>query len=86
MGIAICRALVVVLLSVPALFGAKLSVTVFDEKTGEPVTGLTARDFAVTDGNQTHTLEGPEPAKDQLPVMQIDDASFICAITPSDLG
>ena len=83
MGIAICRALVVVLLSVPALFGAKLSVTVFDEKTGEPVKGLTARDFAVTDGNLTLTVEGAEPAKDLLDVMLIVDASFISdAIRP----
>jgi hypothetical protein len=60
MKTAICRVLILLLSVAPALFGAKLSVTVFDEKTGEPVTGLTAADFAVTDGDLTLTVESAE--------------------------
>lgn len=73
-----------VLLSVaPTLFGAKLSVTVFDEKTGEPVKGLTAADFAVTDGNLSLTVESAEPSKGLLDVMLVVDASFLSdAIRP----
>ncbi|MDA0205891.1 MAG: hypothetical protein O3A53_03770 [Acidobacteria bacterium] len=83
MRIAIGRVLVLALLVVPALFGAKLSVTVFDEKTGEPVKGLTAADFAVTDGDLTLTVESAEPAKDLLDVMLLVDSSFISdAIRP----
>ena len=67
----------------PVLFGAKLSVTVFDEKTGEPVKGLTAADFAVTDGDLSLTVESAEPAKDLLDIMLVVDSSFISdAIRP----
>jgi hypothetical protein len=69
------------------VFGAKLSVTVFNEKTGEPVKGLTAADFAVTDGNLSLTVESAEPAKDLLDVMLVVDASFISdAIRPGEGG
>jgi hypothetical protein len=79
----ICRVLILLLSVAPVLFGAKLSVTVFDEKTGEPVKGLTAADFVVTDGELTLTVESAEPAKDLLDVMLLVDASFISdAIRP----
>jgi hypothetical protein len=71
------------LLVAPALFAAKLSVTVFDEKTGEPVKGLTAADFAVTDGNLPLRVESAEPANEMLDVMLVVDASFLSdAIRP----
>ncbi len=73
----------ILLSAAPALLGAKLSVTVFDEKTGEPVKGLTAADFAVTDGNLSLTVESAEPAKNLLDVMLVVDASFLSdAIRP----
>ena len=73
----------ILLLAAPMLFGAKLSVTVFDEKTGEPVKGLTAADFAVSDGSLSLTVESAEPARDLLDVMLVVDASFISdAIRP----
>lgn len=76
MRVAVCL-LGILLSTAPALFAAKLSVTVFDEKTGEPVKGLTAADFAVTDGNLSLTVESAEPSRDLLDVMLVADASFL---------
>lgn len=82
MRTAVC-CLAIALSAVPTLFGAKLSVTVFDEKTGEPVTGLTVADFAVTDGDLSLTVDSAEPAQELLDVMLVVDASFISdAIRP----
>jgi Mg-chelatase subunit ChlD len=73
----------ILILTAQLLLGAKLSVTVFDEKTGEPVKGLTAADFAVTDGDLSLTVESAEPARDLLDVMLVVDASFLSdAIRP----
>lgn len=77
------RITVLLLTAATSLFGAKLAVTVFDEKTGEPLEGLTAQSFVVTDGKLRLTVESAEPSVEMLDMMLIADASFIAdAIQP----
>jgi hypothetical protein len=55
----------------------KLSVTVFDEKTGAPEKGLTAANFAVRDGSTNLRIEAAAYKEELLDLMLIVDASMI---------
>ncbi len=56
----------------------KLSVTVFDEKTGELVTGLTAANFAIVDGGTPLRIDKVEWVEgEMLDVMLIFDTSIL---------
>lgn len=68
------------LLSAAALHAqqVRLSVTVFDEKTGEPVPNLSASNFQITDGAETLQIQNVDYREDEkLDVMLIFDSSII---------
>ncbi len=55
----------------------KLSVTVFDEKTGEPETGLTAENFQIRDGTTDLQVESAAYEQELLDMLLVVDASMI---------
>lgn len=58
--------------------GVRLSVSVFDEKTGDPVRGLTASNFEITDGATPLTVESAEWVEGEtLDVMLVFDTSIL---------
>lgn len=67
--------------SFPALAAAqtvRLSVSVFDEKTGDPVRGLTASNFSIVDGATPLTVQSAEWIQDEtLDVMLVFDTSIL---------
>lgn len=65
------------LLASTALPAQKLSVTVFDERTGQAISGLTAQNFQVTDGDYPLTVETAEYKEELLDIMLLADASFL---------
>lgn len=65
------------LLTSPTLLGQKLSVTVFDSKTGQALKDLTAQNFDVTDGKLPLTVQSAEYREEPLDIMVVADASFL---------
>lgn len=55
----------------------KLSVSVFDERTGQPIGGLTAQNFEVIDGSIPLTVESAEYKEELLDIMLVVDTSFL---------
>ena len=56
----------------------KMSITVFDEKTGDPIRGLSASNFSITDGATPLTITSAEWVEDEtLDVMLIFDTSIL---------
>jgi VWFA-related protein len=67
---------VAVLLSLTCARAAtRLLVTVIDQKSGKPVTGLLAGDFTVLDDNRPRRVESAEPFTGPLDVMLVLDTS-----------
>jgi Mg-chelatase subunit ChlD len=56
---------------------ARLAVVAFDEKSGEPIPGLTAANFAVKDGDTELRVEGVERSEKPLDIMLVFDTSMI---------
>lgn len=56
---------------------ARIAVTAFDDKTGEPIPNLTAASFAVNDGSTQLRVEGAERPQGPLDIMLVVDASMI---------
>ena len=74
------RWMMVLLLSLAAGQAAtRLLVTVVDQRTGQPVTGLTAGDFTILDDNAPRQVETAEPATGLLEVMLLLDTSLLGA-------
>jgi VWFA-related protein len=70
------RLVVAVLLSLACARAAtRLLVTVIDQKSGKPVTGLSAGEFTVTDDNRPRKVESAEPFTGPLDVMLVLDTS-----------
>ena len=57
----------------------RLLVTVVDQRSGQPVTGLKAEDFTVLDDNAPRQVETAEPATGLLEVMLLLDTSLLGA-------
>jgi VWFA-related protein len=57
----------------------RLLVTVVDQKSGEPVAGLEAKDFTVRDDNAVRRVEAVEVASGLLDVMLLMDTSLLGA-------
>ena len=55
----------------------KLHVTVFDEKTGHPINGLTAQNFRITDGKTRLTIDGAAFKEGRMDVMLLIDTSLV---------
>ncbi len=72
------RLIVAVLLSLTGSHAAtRLLVTVFDQKSGKPVAGLSLRDFTVLDDNRPRPVESVEPFAGLLDVLLLVDASQV---------
>ncbi|MDX2152048.1 MAG: VWA domain-containing protein [Bryobacteraceae bacterium] len=72
------RAVLAVLLILAPAFGAtKLVVTIIDQKTGKPVSGLKAADFAVRGGGAARTVESAEAVSEPVDVMLLLDTSLL---------
>ena len=72
-----CWLAAVLVAAVPAAHAAtKILVTVVEQKTGAPVTGLGAGDFTVLDDKTPRTVEGVEFTKDTLDIMLLLDTSL----------
>ncbi len=56
---------------------ARLVVAAFDERSGEPIAGLSAADFAVTDGDTQLRVEAAERFEGTLDLMLVLDTSMI---------
>ena len=69
--------LLVLCLALPAAGATKLLVTVVDKKSGEPVTGLKASDFAVTVDKIDKRVEASEYGSGIIDVMLLVDSSLI---------
>jgi von Willebrand factor type A domain len=70
-------ALVVLTVGVLPAQQAKLLVTVFNEKTGEPLTNLTAANFAVTDDKTPLTVVSATYQTGTLDIMLLVDTSLV---------
>jgi VWFA-related protein len=55
----------------------RLLVTVVEQRTGKPVTGLAAGDFTVFDGRSERTVEGAAFTRDMLDIMLLLDTSLM---------
>ena len=53
----------------------KLLVTVVEQRSGKPVTGLKAGDFSVLDDNRPRQVESAEPFSGPMDVMLLVDSS-----------
>lgn len=71
------RLVIALLLVSTALSAQKLSVSVFDERTGRPVGGLTVQNFEVTDGSLPLSVESAEYTEELLDIMLVADTSFL---------
>lgn len=60
--------------------GTRLLVTVVDQRTGAPVTGLKASDFSVTDDGHPRRVEAAEAAAGPVDVMLLLDTSLLGAV------
>jgi len=81
----VIRSLLGLLLLAVALPAQELRfvVTAFDEKTGEPLTGLGAENFAIQDGSTSLRILEAEYSEDKLDIMLLVDSSRIGeAISP----
>jgi VWFA-related protein len=58
----------------------RLLVTVVEQKSGKPVTGLKAEDFTVLDNNAPRHVESAEPSPGPVDVMLLLDASQLGAV------
>ena len=56
---------------------ARIAVVAFDEKSGEPIKGLTAASFEVKDGETQLRVESVESPEESLDVMLVADTSMI---------
>lgn len=65
---------------------ARIAVVAFDEKTGEPIQGLTAADFAVSDGDTRLRVESAEYSSKALDIMLVADTSMIGEIVRPIVG
>jgi len=75
------RLLVIILLAAsPALASTKLLVTVIEKKSGKPVVGLKAEDFAVLDANIPRAVEAAEYSTGLMDVMLLLDTSLLGGI------
>jgi VWFA-related protein len=71
------RWMIVLMLSLAACQGAtRLLVTVVDQRSGQPVTGLKAADFTVLDDNAPRQVETAEAATGLMEVMLLVDTSL----------
>jgi VWFA-related protein len=68
--------LVLFLSAVPLGAASKVLVTVIEQKSGNPVTGLTAADFAVFDDKTPRHVESAEFTRDLLDIMLLLDTSL----------
>jgi len=74
------RWILLLMLSLAACHAAtRLLVTVVDQRTGQPITGLKAEDFTVLDDNVPRQVESAEPATGLLEVMLLLDTSLLGA-------
>ncbi len=74
------RWILLLILSLAACQAAtRLLVTVVDQRSGQPVTGLNAGDFTVLDDNVPRQVETAEPATGPLEVMLLLDTSLLGA-------
>lgn len=58
----------------------RLLVTVVDQRSGAPLAGLTAADFAVLDDGRARRVESAEPAAGPVDVMLLMDTSLLGAV------
>jgi VWFA-related protein len=58
----------------------RLLVTVVEQRSGKPVTGLKAEDFTVLDDNKPRAVESAEPSPGPMDVMLLLDASQLGAV------
>lgn len=75
-----CAVLAAMLSLAPSLLPAqqaKLLVSVFNQKTGEPLTNLTAANFVVTDDKTPLTVESAEYKTSTLDIMMLVDTSLV---------
>lgn len=68
--------LVLILCALPAAAQLRLIVTAVEQKTGRPVTGLTAADFTFTDGKNTREVLEAKAASSEIDVMLLVDSSL----------
>jgi VWFA-related protein len=71
------RALAVLLLALPGWAATKVLVTVVEQKTGKPVTGLKAGDFTVLDDRAPRRVEAAEFSSGMVDVMLLLDTSLV---------
>jgi VWFA-related protein len=69
-------ALLFALCALPVLSSTKIVVTVVEQKSGNPVTGLKASDFAVLDDKTPRAVEAAEAIKATLDIMLLLDTSL----------
>lgn len=58
----------------------RLLVTVVEQRSGKPVTGLRAEDFTVLDDNKSRAVESAEPSPGTMDVMLLLDAGQLGAV------
>ncbi len=82
------RLLLTALLGAASLAGAtKVLVTVVEQKTSKPVTGLTAQDFSVLDDKTPRKVEAVEPVSGLSDYMLLVDSSLVGeAVRPVAMG
>jgi VWFA-related protein len=71
------RALFVLLMALPAFAATRILVTVVEQRSGKPVTGLKAGDFAVLDDRTPRRVEAAEFSTDLIDVMLLLDTSLV---------
>jgi VWFA-related protein len=72
-----CLSIVALLTAGSLLASSRIVVTVVEHKTGNPVTGLTAQDFAVFDDKTPRRVEASEVVSPTLDVMLLLDTSLV---------
>jgi hypothetical protein len=71
------RVLLALILVAPAFGTTKLLVTVIEQKSGKPLSGLKAADFAVFDDRTPRQVEGAEVSHSLMDVMLLLDTSLV---------